>query len=120
MSSFPDSRNIAVACLLRSEKSRRGKPELNEAYVKFMRYYVELGHMEEVPVHEVYQDKTYYLPYHAVPGTGKFRVVFNASQKASNGISLNDCLHQGKNFNPTLLKFLLVGDSSKLSSLLKL
>lgn len=44
--SFPDSRNIAVACLLRSAKIRQRKEELNRAYTHFMKEYLALGHME--------------------------------------------------------------------------
>ncbi|XP_023246986.1 uncharacterized protein LOC106638279 [Copidosoma floridanum] len=40
-----DSKEIALACLLRSEKRRQGSFELQKAYDSFMREYQELDHM---------------------------------------------------------------------------
>lgn len=78
--SFPDSQDIAVACLLRSEKKRLK----NQVYVKFMSDCEELGHMEKVPC-ELLRQRSYYLPHHAVFHINKIRVVLEVSQKFSNG-----------------------------------
>lgn len=90
------SRHIAVATLLQMEKSE---------YAKCINEYLELGHMElaresdEALIsieggEKCY--KCYYLPHHAVikssSTTTKLRVVFNASQKTSNGVSLNELM----------------------------
>lgn len=71
-----------------------------------MKEFLILGHMEEVPPGEVHQDDTCYLPYHAVfrnDGSNKIRIVLNASQKARNGISLNNCLHQGRKLQSDII-----------------
>ncbi|XP_014213948.1 uncharacterized protein LOC106643360 [Copidosoma floridanum] len=54
-------------------------------------------HMEPVPKHDS-NKSSYYMPHHAVFRQGnpdKIRVVFNASQRASSGQSLNDFLLPG-------------------------
>ena len=93
---FFDSRDLAVACLLRSEKSRHRNLELQAAYSDFMKEYIQLGHMRATnPL--LNNHFFYFLPHHAVfrPGSNKIRVVFNASQKSSAGYSLNDLLWPG-------------------------
>ncbi|CAA9998760.1 unnamed protein product [Nesidiocoris tenuis] len=63
-----------------------------------MTEYINLGHMSPVPPPSPGQ-QVYYLPHHAVfreeSPTSKIRVVFNASQQSTTGISLNDLLHVG-------------------------
>ncbi|XP_017480228.1 PREDICTED: uncharacterized protein LOC108369602 [Rhagoletis zephyria] len=54
----------------------------------FMREYEELGHMYPIQDQPGDPSQAYYIPHHAV--LAKFRVVFNASAKTSNGVSLND------------------------------
>ncbi|GFW09608.1 integrase catalytic domain-containing protein [Trichonephila clavipes] len=60
--------------------------------------YEDLGHMEEVK-EDILPNPHYYIPHQAVlrpdKSTTKLRVVFNASAKTSNGISLNDTLLKG-------------------------
>ena len=62
-----------------------------------MQEYNNLGHMEVVPNHEVSSSNTSYLPQPPVikRDSDKIRVVFNASEKSSAGISLNSMLHTG-------------------------
>ena len=56
--------------------------------------YETLGHMHEVPTVNVDKPQVVYLPHHPVfrenSTTTKLRVVFNASSKTSNGLSIND------------------------------
>ena len=62
-----------------------------------MKEYIDLGHMELVPQGELHKP-SYYLPHHAVfrdDEYKKIRVVFNASQRCSNELSLNDVLLPG-------------------------
>lgn len=63
--------------------------------------------MEMVASAEEKPSLVYYLPHHGViresSKTTKFRVVFNGSQKSSNGVSLNDCLHVGSKLLPDLI-----------------
>ena len=59
--------------------------------------FLQLDHMELVKTDED-DTNTNYLPHHAVfrdDGSKKIRVVFNASQKYGNGVSLNDYLLMG-------------------------
>ena len=96
--SFSDSRSLAVSCLLRGEKRRTKNAELAAAYNNFMHEILNLGHMEPVPTQELQKQTVFYLPHHSVLRNGdpkKNRVVFNASQRISNGLSLNDCLLPG-------------------------
>ncbi|GFS56858.1 hypothetical protein TNCV_2660871 [Trichonephila clavipes] len=59
---------------------------------------VILGHVEEVK-DDILPNPYYYIPHQVVLGpdksTTKLRVVFNASAKTSNGISLNTLLKDG-------------------------
>ena len=69
-------------------------------YVKFMREYESLGHMEAVPLITSTPEKTVcYIPHLAVlrpdSATTKLRTVFNASTATSSGKSLNDILMVG-------------------------
>ncbi|GFV89467.1 integrase catalytic domain-containing protein [Trichonephila clavipes] len=53
----------------------------------------------------------YFLPHHAVvreqKDSTKVRIVFDASSKGKDALSLNDCLESGPNLNPDLLKIIL-------------
>ncbi|XP_014207079.1 uncharacterized protein LOC106635686 [Copidosoma floridanum] len=103
---FISSRNIAVACLLRSEKRLRSNPDLAESYRKFIEEYIELQHMKLVSSEEL-DRPCYYLPHHAVirpENPSKIRVVFNASQRTSNGLLLNDHLLPGPKLQADILQ----------------
>ena len=92
-----DSKQIAQACLARSVRRRSKVPSLDEAYKAFMHEYQQLGHMKPSSSSERENAKCY-LPHHAVfrkDNSSKIRVVFNASQKGRNGLSLNDLLLPG-------------------------
>lgn len=114
------SRNIAVATLLQMEKKFQRNPEWKAEYAKCINEYLELGHMElaknsdESLVTMRNNEKhynCYYLPHHAVikasSTTTKLRVVFNASQKTTNGVSLNDVMLIGPTIQDDLLDILL-------------
>lgn len=61
-----------------------------------MKEYEELGHMRRCTHNPT--AVSHYLPHHAVfkeSSTTKLRVVFNASHKTTNGMSLNDWLASG-------------------------
>ena len=68
--------------------------------------------IEEVPEEEITSPvfPVRYLPHHPVVKLApkrKIRVVFDASAKDENGVSLNDSLEEGPNLNPELLQVLL-------------
>lgn len=63
-----------------------------------MEEYLQLGHMELVPAAEVDNKSLSYLPHHPVikkDGSGKIRVVFNASQLDDKKLCFNAMLHTG-------------------------
>ena len=95
------SRPQAVARLLQMERKFKINKDLHQEYVKFMNDYINLGHMEKISK-EVLTNTSCYLPHHAVFKKGststKLRVVFDASAKTTNGLSLNDKMFTG----PTL------------------
>lgn len=78
-------------------------------YTNFLREYRELNHMSEIE-----SDCTgegYYLPHHAILKqssiTTKLRVVFDASAKTSNNLSLNDTLLVGPTIQEDLYSLLI-------------
>ena len=92
------SRSIALRLLFASEARMLKNPALSLKYIDFMQEYLGLGHMKESDVNDV-NSSCYYIPHHAVSKShdseGKIRVVFNASQKTSNGNSLNSIMLSG-------------------------
>ncbi|XP_028157884.1 uncharacterized protein LOC114351044, partial [Ostrinia furnacalis] len=90
--------NIAMKRLQMLERRFDRQPELEKNYKEVMEEYIRLNHMQEVPQNEL-NNKSVYLPHHAVvrteKETTKTRVVFDASCKGSNNISLNDELMNG-------------------------
>lgn len=93
------SRDIALKRLLHLERRLSRDPELKAQYVQFMNEYLTLGHMKRVDMSPSEDSKSYYLPHHCVfkglKQSSKIRVVFDASCKSSNGVSLNDILRVG-------------------------
>ncbi|CAH2096430.1 unnamed protein product [Euphydryas editha] len=71
------------------ERKLENDKDLKEKYHKVIQEYLELGHMRLVKVVDMNKEAAVYLPHHAVvrddKTTTKVRVVFNASQKNSNG-----------------------------------
>ena len=84
----------------------------HESFQTVVREYLELGHAEEVPPSDLSSHKEhYYLPMHGVTKASststKLRVVFDASAKTTNHLSLNETLHAGPTLHPTLEQILL-------------
>ena len=105
-----ETRKIAEACFKRMERRCQRQPEVAKKYETFMEEYLSLHHMEEVPDAEVNSENSSYFPHHAVfknDGSRKIRVVFNASQKDSNGVSLNSLLYAGPKLQEDVLAILL-------------
>jgi len=107
------SKDMAIQRLKQVERRLSTKPEQKAEYVKFMREYESLGHMEEIPQPEQEEviGTTNYLPHHFVlkadSTTTKFRVVFDASAKTTSGISFNDTLYVGKTVQNDLFAILI-------------
>lgn len=102
------SKHIAVASFRQLEKRFRKQPEMKKLYVASMRELFAKDHArwatstEQQTIKyengEKYYD-SFYFPHHPVvkeTDSGiKLRVVFNASSKSCNGVSLNDILMVG-------------------------
>lgn len=87
-------------------------------YIKFMKDYEHLGHMQKVDINTI-SDPKYIIPHHCVlkpdSSTTKLRVVFDASAKTSSGYSLNDLMYTGPTVQSELFSILCVSDYQNLS-----
>jgi hypothetical protein len=104
------NRDSAVKFFNNLERNLNKRPTLKSDYVQFMRDYISLGHMEEVPGCELNKLNCTYLPHHAVlkdSTSTKLRVVFNASFRSADALSLNDNLMAGPTIQPELFAILL-------------
>ena len=110
------SRDAAVRRFLNVEKRLSSQPEIKKEYVKSIREYLSLGYLEPVPMEELRKppDMSYYMPHKEVvkesSSSTKVRVVFDASAKTSNKVSLHDTLYTGPKLQvdlfPLLLRFM--------------
>lgn len=93
-----NTRDTALKRLNQLNRKFCKSPELKKAYTEVIEEYITMGHMKLIPKNEIKNDSVY-LPHHAVvrqdKETTKTRVVFDASNKGFNGISLNDELLTG-------------------------
>ncbi|XP_059223030.1 uncharacterized protein LOC131996873 [Stomoxys calcitrans] len=106
------SQKIALSQYIRNENRLLRDIELKRQYDAVLAEYIELGHMKRVrDIDFTPKSNFHYLPHHAVvrPNsvTTKVRVVFNASNPTSNGMSLNDVLHPGPSLQKDLCTLLL-------------
>lgn len=115
------SRDRAVSRFLQVERKLSSNPKLRDDYAKCINEYLELGHMHPVCITEselihhrpdgTSTQRSYYLPHHAVikeeSTTTKLRVVFDASAKSSNGVSLNSAMLIGPVLQDTLFDLLI-------------
>ncbi|XP_049316212.1 uncharacterized protein LOC109579356 [Bactrocera dorsalis] len=103
-----ESRKKAVARLISMENKFKSNSKLKEEYSKFIKEYIDLGHMRKVDDN---QRGKYYLPHQAVIRenniTTKLRVVFDASAKTSNGRSLNDIMCTGPKLQRDIFDIIL-------------
>lgn len=102
-----NSKRIAMASLFQMEKRFEKNSALHTQYSEFIHEYIRMNHMKRVS--HPHPD-AYYMPHHCVykdSTTTKLRVVFNASQKTSNGNSLNDQLAMGPIIQDDLYSILI-------------
>lgn len=104
------SEDMAIRRFFYLEKRFAKDGQLKSEYTKFMDEYESLGHMEEIQRDDL-EGKHYIIPHHFVlnPGssTTKFRVVFDASAKTTNGLSLNQILAKGHVLQDDLFSILV-------------
>ena len=109
-----DNYKQARSRLYNLERSLLQDSSKAKSYQEAINKYVEDGVAEEVP-YEQYAPAdgrpVFYLPHHAViredKRTTKTRVVFDASARDVNGVSLNSCLEAGPALHPDLVGILL-------------
>ncbi|GBM54292.1 hypothetical protein AVEN_152736-1, partial [Araneus ventricosus] len=93
--------------------SKQFRSNLNfyKEYKQVINDQIKDGIIEKVDPNASQGERIYYIPHRAVlrknHSSTKLRVVYDASSKDKNQKSLNDCLLQGPNFVPELLKVLL-------------
>ncbi|XP_047999655.1 uncharacterized protein LOC125236773 [Leguminivora glycinivorella] len=99
------SREIALRRFHSLERRLQNDERLETEYTKVFHEYRDLNHMEPLTEQES-KEKGLYLPYHAVVRdereTTKVRIVFDASCKGTNGVSLNNDLMVGPTLQPEL------------------
>lgn len=105
-----NTKSIAAKRFVLLEKKFNKSPDLKRDYTKVISDYMEQGHLERVPEKE--KDKrALYLPHHAVirddKESSRTRVVFDASCKGSNDLSLNDELLVGPQLQEDLRNILM-------------
>lgn len=107
---FENSREIADRRLFALERRLSSNPEIKSLYNDFMLDYLSSGHMSLASPTPT-GNNTYFIPHHGVIKTdgtsSKIRVVFDASAKALNKLSLNDTLHIGPKLQNNIVTILL-------------
>ncbi|XP_011881172.1 PREDICTED: uncharacterized protein LOC105569364, partial [Vollenhovia emeryi] len=119
-----ESRNSAYSRLRSLERKFTNNPTLKDEYTRVVEEYIKLGHMSVI---KKSTNEGYYMPHHAVmkesSNTTKLRVVFDASAKTSNGVSLNDTLLTGPTIQDDLFthlirfrshRYAIIGDIEKM------
>ena len=95
------------------ERKLMKRPDLHKQYRAVTNEYLDMGHMEEVPSHELHKpyEEVFYLPHHHVvketSTTTKLRIVFDGSLRTAGGPSLNDTLMIGPVLQDTLTELLI-------------
>lgn len=110
-SELGESRETAHKRLIQLERRLKLNPSLRESYINFMREYLSLGHMKLSETNYSPHHPKYFIPHHAVikenSSTTKVRVVFDASSKSANGVSLNELMLIGPKIQDDLSVILL-------------
>ena len=102
---------IALTRLLARERKLSKDPELRKAYNEAMSVYFERGDAEVVKGEAIIEECCYYIPHNLVQKTEsettKNRIVFDASCKNQDGLSLNSQLLRTPAFVPRIPGILL-------------
>ncbi|GFS30022.1 integrase catalytic domain-containing protein [Trichonephila inaurata madagascariensis] len=116
-----NSKQNAIRRLISVEHHLISNLDKCNLFRNFMKEYLNLKHMELVPDCEINNVKSLYLPHHGVVSdtscTIKLCVVFDASSKASSGLSLNDLIMVRARVQPelflTIIHVRAAGDDEK-------
>lgn len=91
------------------EKFKKNSPYA-ESYRQFISEYIRLGHMKKIQIDSLVDD-SYFMPHHGVlkpdSSTTKLRVVFDASARTTENVSLNSCMLAGPRLQDDLARILL-------------
>lgn len=98
------SKSIAQKQLFAMERKMLNNEQFKNNYHEFMKEFISLGHLEKINEHD---EGGYYTPHHGVTTSSKFRVVINASQRTTTGISLNECQLVGAKLQNDLANILM-------------
>ena len=94
-----DNYEVARKRLLSTCRRLHEQSLLKDAYCEVMTYQEDKEMIEDIIDGSAEPGKTYYMPHHPVvrmeKETSKVRVVYDASSKVSEGVSLNQCLVAG-------------------------
>lgn len=103
-----ESRTIALNRLSSLERKLNANATLKIEYTRVLEEYLQLGHMSLI---ETPGDDGFYMLHHAVikesSNTTKVRIVFDASAKTNNKVSLNDILMVGPTIQSDLFSHLI-------------
>lgn len=100
-----DSQQIALKRFTMLEKRLERDPALRAKYCEFMEEGIAMGHFRIADRPVLDGGPVCYIPHH--PVLQKFRVVFDASCKTSNGLSLNDIQLVGPKLQEDLADLLI-------------
>lgn len=101
-----ESKNLALKRFFSLENKLEKTLKLKHEYSEVLHEYIRLGHMERA----LSSDIKYFLPHHCViknsSSSTRVRVVFDASMKSNNGLSLNDMLNAGPKLQQNIMDVL--------------
>ena len=112
---LPTNETRARACVRQLLDKLRKKPQHLEAYDAYIQQMLANRFIEDVPT-DARMTGVHYLPHLAVfkdSISTPLRVVFNASSKSADNLSLNDCLLKGPNMTEKLADTLLIFRTKK-------
>ncbi|XP_046391650.1 uncharacterized protein LOC124159777 [Ischnura elegans] len=105
-----DSAAIAKKRFFSLEGRFSSQPCYKDLYVNFMQDYLDSGHMTPC-TYSALNFSHYFIPHHGVlkkhDPTKKLRVVFDASSRTSNNVSLNDILLSGPKLQNSIFDVIL-------------
>lgn len=107
-----DSYKIAEYRYMKLEQKLNKNPELCSEYTKYINAFIDSEHLRPATIEEINDTQnSYFMPHHAVckeeSTSTKLRVVFDASCKTTNGLSLNDQLLVGPNIQSDIFTIIM-------------
>ena len=106
-----DNKKVALSQLSRLTERLEKNPNLEKGHADALEEMESLGFIEEVYEERAGPNLVFYLAHFPCiresSSTTKIRLVFDASSKGLNGVSVNDCLEAGPNLNPGVADILI-------------